>query len=74
MTHHKHHSNIHSFIKDVAKITKPIGHILETGIHSTEHVLTAPVKALEKASGNLTIPLVIGGVAILAFVVMQNRR
>jgi hypothetical protein len=72
MTHHKHHTN--SFIRDLGKITKPVSHIIETGIHSVEHVASAPFNAIEKSAGSLSMPLVIGGIAVLAFVIMQNRR
>jgi hypothetical protein len=87
MTHHKHHSPGKAFIHDIAKITKPIGHsiakitkplghAIEKGIHSAENVMTAPIHELglttRSLGGSLSIPLIVGGVAVLFFV--MNRR
>ncbi len=58
MGHHKHNTSIKSFI-----------HSVQSGFHTAEHVMTAPIHelgSLGKSLGrSLTIPLAIGGVVVI---------
>jgi hypothetical protein len=75
MGHHKHNTSLKSFIHSISKETKPIGHIINSGFHTAEHVITAPIHeigSLGKSLGSsLTIPLAIGGVAVI-FLLMRK--
>ena len=75
MGHHKHNISIKSFIHIVSKETKPVGHVIESGFHTAEHVMTAPIHELgsvgKSLGSSLTIPLVIGGVAVI-FLLMRK--
>ena len=75
MGHHKHNSSIKSFIHSVSKETKPLGHVIESGFHTAEHVMTAPIHelgSLGKSLGiSLTIPLAIGGVVVIYFLMRK---
>ena len=53
MGHHKHNTSIKSFIhgisketKVIGKATKPLGHVIESGFHTAEHVMSAPLHEL----------------------------
>jgi len=69
MGHHRHHTSMKSFLHDIGKVTKPVGHVIESGFHTAEHVITAPIHeigSLGKSLGSsLTIPLAIGGVVVI---------
>ena len=75
MGHHKHNTSLKLFIHSISKETKPIGHIINSGFHTDEHVITAPIHeigSLGKSLGSsLTIPLAIGGVAVI-FLLMRK--
>ena len=77
MGHHKHNTSIKSFLHDVSVVTKPIGHVIESGFHTAEHVMTEPIKEMgsvgKSLGSNLSIPLAIGAVAVV-FLFMQNRK
>ena len=69
MGHHKHNTSIKSFIQSVSKETKPVGHVIQSGFHTAEHVMTAPIHELgslgKSLGSSLTIPLAIGGVVVI---------
>ena len=69
MGHHKHNTSIKSFIHSVSKEAKPIGHVIQSGFHTAEHVMTAPIHELgslgKSLGSSLTIPLAIGGVVVI---------
>lgn len=78
MGHHKHNTSIKSFIhgisketKVIGKATKPLGHVIENGFHTAEHVMTAPLHELGSLGKSMTIPLVIGG-AVVIFLLMRK--
>jgi hypothetical protein len=81
MGHHKHHYSLNNFIKDAGKVTKPVTHfftpIAKTVNKDFIHVVDTNAgmvnNAVNKTTSNLSLPLVIGGVAIVAFIVMQKR-
>ena len=76
MGHHKHNTSIKSFIhgisketKVIGKATKPLGHVIESGFHTAEHVMSAPLHELSSLGKSLgssfAIPLAIGGVVVI---------
>lgn len=82
MGHHKHNSSIKSFIHSVSKetkvlgkSTKPLGHVIESGFHTAEHVMTAPIHELgslgKSLGSSMTIPLAIGGVVVIYFLMRK---
>ena len=82
MGHHRHHTSMKSFIhgiahetKVIAKATKPLGHIIESGLHTAEHIMTAPIHELgslgKSLGSSLSIPLVIGGVVVIYFLMRK---
>jgi len=84
MGHHKHHYSLNKFIHDVGKVTKPVTHNLGkiggTLNKDFNHVVDTQagmvnnmVNKTASTASNLSLPLMIGGVAVLAFMVMQKR-
>ena len=69
MGHHKHNTSIKSFIHSVSKETKPVGHVIQSGFHTAEHVMTAPIHELgslgKSIGSSLTIHFAIGGVVVI---------
>ncbi len=43
MGHYKYNTSSKSFIHGVSKETKPIGHVINSGFHTAEHIITAPI-------------------------------
>ena len=75
MGHHKHHTTMKSFMHDISKVTKPIGHVINSGVHTAEHIITAPIHEIgeigKSLGSNLTIPLAIGGVVVVFFLMRK---
>ena len=82
MGHHKHSYTMNNFIHDVGKVTKPVTHFLapvattvnKDFLHVVDTNAGMVNNAVNKTTSNLSLPLVIGGVAVLAIVLMQQRR
>ncbi len=81
MGHHKHSYTMNNFIHDVGKVTKPVTHLLTPVTKTVNkdflHVVDTNAgmvnNAVNKTTSNLSLPLVIGGVAVLAFIMTQRR-
>ena len=83
MGHHKHHYSMKSFIKDVGKVTKPLhkdaasvisgmnkdfNHIVDTQAGIANNLINKGSSTLS----SLSMPLMIGGAAILIYFVTKK--
>ena len=64
-----------SFMHDISKVTKTIGHVINSGVQTAEHIITAPIHEIgeigKSLGSNLTIPLAIGGVVVIFFLMRK---
>ena len=84
MGHHRHHYSLKNFLHDAGTVTKPlhkdlqgIAHAVNQDFNKVVDTQSGIANNLIKTGGStlssLSLPLAIGGVAILAFMLMKNK-